>query len=334
MEPSPRNRYLLPAACVILFAAACAVFFAHQDGAVIPQPSEERSYAPAPAAMKDAAAFAESNAAEESDAGRFIIVVLPDTQFYSRKYPDIFANQTRWVASRRGEMSIAFVIQEGDITDTADSDAEWRNANASLSLLDGVVPYSLVPGNHDKPTAAYNRYFPPSRFSSEPWYGGNFSGGDNSYQVFSAGGSDYLVLNLEFCPGKETMAWGNRVLAENRGRKAIVVTHGYINEKTERSVHVCGDTQYIWDGLVVPNNNVFLVLCGHIHGVARRSDSVGARRVHQVLADFQDEPNGGNGWLRLMEFSPGEGKIYVKTYSPYLGTFKTDQRNQFTLDTD
>lgn len=40
--------------------------------------------------------------------------------------------------------------------------------------------------------------------------------------------------------------------------------------------------------------------------------------VHTLLADYQARTNGGNGWLRILEFVPPENKINVKTYSPWL----------------
>ena len=66
----------------------------------------------------------------------------------------------------------------------------------------------------------------------------------------------------------------------------------------------------------------------------RRSDIVEGNIIHQLLADYQDEANGGNGWLRILRFSPLDDKIYVSTYSPYLDSYKTDAENQFVLDFD
>jgi hypothetical protein len=53
--------------------------------------------------------------------------------------------------------------------------------------------------------------------------------------------------------------------------------------------------------------------------------------VHTILADFQSFTNGGNGWLRVLEFSPAANLFRVKTYSPVLGQWDTDATSQFTL---
>ena len=83
--------------------------------------------------------------------------------------------------------------------------------------------------------------------------------------------------------------------------------------------------------------NIFLVLCGHAHGESRRTDVVDGRAVHQLLANYQDRPNGGNGWLRILEFSKNETRasnlvIVVKTYSPYLNKYETDANSEFELE--
>src|SRR5207247_2172647 len=41
--------------------------------------------------------------------------------------------------------------------------------------------------------------------------------------------------------------------------------------------------------------------------------------------------NGGNGYLRIMQFSPSNNTINVKSYSSYTGLYLTDVGDQFTL---
>jgi hypothetical protein len=41
-----------------------------------------------------------------------------------------------------------------------------------------------------------------------------------------------------------------------------------------------------------------------------------------MLADYQDRASGGEGWLRILRFVPGDNKIYVQTYSPWLNQFR------------
>lgn len=263
----------------------------------------------------------------------FTIIVLPDTQYYSQSYPQIFTAQTQWIVDNVAARNIVFVTHEGDLVQTWNNTTQWARANTSMSLLDGVVPYGVSPGNHDLPTTYYNQYFPYTRYEDEPWYGGHRgTTNDTNYELFSAGGSDYIVLQLEFWPSSAVIAWADSVLKTHADRKAIITTHGFLGEDGSRNVHVMGSTQYIWDDLVVPNDNVYFVLCGHVHGEYARTDVVNGREVHQLLADYQDGPNGGNGLLRIMRFVPAEDKVYVQTYSPWLDQYETDSDSEFTLN--
>ena len=263
----------------------------------------------------------------------FTIIAMPDTQFYSETYPAIFTTQTQWIVANKTARNIAFVTHEGDIVQNAGVVTEWDRANTSMSLLDGVVPYGVLPGNHDQPTTLYNQYFPWTRYAPEPWYGGHYQDlNDNNFQLFSAGGLDFVIVHLVFCPPAGAVAWADGVLKAYPDRIGIVTTHGYLNGSAQRSVSSCASTQYLWDGLAVPNPNLHFMLSGHVSAESRRSDVLHGHPVHQMLADYQDRPQGGEGWLRILRFVPGEDKVHVTTYSPWLNRYETDADSQFSLD--
>ena len=126
-------------------------------------------------------------------------------------------------------------------------------------------------------------------------------------------------------------------------RKAIIATHLFLRDDGQRGGILNRTTDgtaatTVWNTLIVPNCNVFLVLNGHYPGEANRTDTTSTnaacptRAVHQLESDYQSRPNGGDGWLRYMTFKPSENKIYVYTYSPKLLQFETDPNSQFVLD--
>ncbi len=202
-----------------------------------------------------------------------------------------------------------------------------------MSLLDGVVPYGMGPGNHDEPTSLYNQYFPYTRYQGLPWYGGHYQNlNDDNYQLFSAGGMDFVIIHLDFCPSAAVLAWADSILKLYPNRIGMMTTHGYLGEGAARNVHVCGATQYIWDSLAVPNPNLHFMLSGHVSAEARRTDTLYGHPVFQMLADYQDRANGGEGWLRILRFVPAENKVYVQTYSPSLNRYESDADSEFTLD--
>ena len=194
----------------------------------------------------------------------------------------------------------------------------------------------------------YDLYFPVSRMSGYPWYGGylgqnQFSFTDpvnrqnkNRSSLFSAGGMDFVVIHLEYDMPTYAVAWADRVLKAFPNRKAIIATHLFLSDSGSRPTTVLNRTTdgtpaaTVWNNLIVPNCNVFLILNGHYPGEANRTDATPAnaacpgRAVHQLESDYQSRVNGGDGWLRYMTFKPSENKIYVYTYSPKLLQFETD----------
>ena len=276
----------------------------------------------------------------------FTVVALPDTQNYVERglYPEIFTAQTQWIADNIVAHNIVFVTHEGDVVDHADSTLEWDFAIESMALLHDVVPYGIAAGNHDQdfhlPLPAgetgtlYPVFFANTRFLAFPWYGGSFPGGTNwnSFQLISVAGVDLLFLHLEFCPRPEAVAWADTVLKAHPHRQAIITTHGFMLEDGERDVRHCGSMQYLWDALVQPHDNVFFVLCGHEKTEGRRTDDIEGRKIHQVLANYQSEKRGGNGYLRLLRFVPKENRVDVSTFSPFLGEFRKGPKSEFCLE--
>jgi hypothetical protein len=305
-------------------------------------------------------AMTSSSTADET----FTVVVLPDTQYYAARYPEILDAQTRWIRREREGTRIALVVHEGDIVDENTAE-QWERAASSLHELDGVVPYVLGAGNHDYSRQGgfigretlLNRYFPASGFAASPSFKGTFEPGrvENRYDVLDVPGGPWLVLSLEFGPRDVVLRWANEVVREHAALPTILVTHAYLAADGARYDHLrrldqrwnphryldpaipgaVNDGQEIWDKLVSRHDNIRFVLCGHeLDAGASRLTSrrPGGSVVHQILANYQMEPLGGGGYLRIMEFLPRHRRVVVRTYSPYLGQFKTDAGNEFALD--
>jgi hypothetical protein len=285
-------------------------------------------------------------------ASDFTVIALPDTQFYSRDRSPIFAAQTQWIVDNRNTMNIVHVAHLGDCVENGDSfTAEWDHAEAAMSLIEDPnttgllhgIPYGIAVGNHDQTpagdpagnsTTLYNTYFGESRFSGRTYYGGHFgSNNDNHYSLFSAGGMDFIVVYLEYDPAADpaVLVWADNVLKTHVGRRAIVVSHYLVEPGNPAPFGLQG--RAIYDALK-GNANLFLMLAGHRHGEGRRTDIFNGNAVHTVLSDYQGRTNGGDGWLRIMEFSPANNQIRVRTFSPTLNQFETDADSQFTLSYD
>ena len=293
----------------------------------------------------------------------FTMVVLPDTQYYSATYPEIFETQTQWIADHAD--SIAFVLHHGDITDN-NSEEQWQRAAKAMSIMDGKVPYAFVAGNHDLPgiaqnreTELFNKYFPYEKYSQTPNFGGAFEAGrmDNVWYTFKAGGKKWLVLCLEFGPRNKVLEWADTVIAEHPRHKIIMNTHAYMYSDDTRmgegddwlpqsygvgkatGADAVNDGEQMWEKLLSKYPNVMLALSGHVlHRGAGSLVSTGenGNKVYQMLANYQSwvdgSVKGGNGFLRILTIDPAKKRIDVKTYSPYTGTYKTELYQQFSFE--
>jgi 3',5'-cyclic AMP phosphodiesterase CpdA len=295
-------------------------------------------------------------------AGQFwTLIALPDTQVVVTSHPEILYAQTAWIAAQARTLNIEYVVHEGDITHNS-TDEQWDTADHAFRLLDQKVPYALAMGNHDYPgggwltsrdRSQFDARFPPSRLRWQPGLVETFEPDTvvNAAYALQAGGQPWLIFALEFGPRDAVLSWVDNVLRARPWSKAIVVTHAYLFADGTRFDHVnrtdqntnpheydhgqldgVNDGEEIWQKLIAPHPEIRLVLCGHVHAQARlTSPRPDGPPVHQLLADFQVEELGGAGYLRILTFL-SDGRVMVRTYSPFLDRFRTEPENQFVLD--
>lgn len=282
----------------------------------------------------------------QTNTAPFRLVVIPDTRAYIAQSSGatglMLDAQIRWVTAQADALNIAGVLHTGDITEH-NSAAEWTLAQSLLRL---PVPFALVPGDRDglagpvAQTDLFNTYFPYSEARTRPDFGDVFQTNrmDNCYHYFSAGGIDWLVLALEFIPRDEVLAWANRVVATHPERKVIVLTHAFVAEDDTWPLLSQYDREntplQMWEKFLRRHANIAFVISGHTEGdgLGRRID-VGdyGNKVVQLAANFSGQLNGGNGYLRILEFDPAQDRLRVQTFSPYLTAAKTDLENQFDV---
>jgi hypothetical protein len=89
------------------------------------------------------------------------------------------------------------------------------------------------------------------------------------------------------------------------------------------------DGQNIWDKLVKKYGNICLVCCGHADQGFRTVTGVHGNKVHEMLYNTQFFPNGGNGWLRLLEFLPDGQTVQARTFSTHLDEWDESAGNAF-----
>lgn len=316
--------------------------------------------------------FCQSRCAAEAkpiQEGSWTLAILPDTQVYSRAYPQHYEAQTRWIVDHAKSHNIKYVLHEGDITDNNVTE-QWDNAAKAMKLLDGKVPYAIVPGNHDYGpngnSADRTTMFTEERYfgvgspnSQQPSLGGFFEPDSttNSYHTFEANGRKWLVIGLEWAPRDEVVAWADKIATAHPDHAIILVTHAYMynddtrydwatkGSKQSWNPHKYGvaklagetvnDGEELWRKLVSKHPNFRFVFNGHVlkDGTGRlTSTGQHGNTVHQILANYQFKKEGGQGDMRLLEFLQDGKTVEVRTYSPVLDRYDTAEDQEFKLE--
>ncbi|MDQ0574450.1 metallophosphoesterase [Agromyces albus] len=317
----------------------------------------------------------------------FSIAHFTDTQYISEGaveqetpeeravWESAYSGIVDWIAENAESRKIAYVAHTGDIiennirkpvTDAQAQQAigEFEVSSAQQAVLDAAgVPNGVVAGNHDNqsgtengPEAIFNRYYGPDRYAAAAagWqqaeYGGPWRDGDNQnhYDLFSAGGLDFVVVGLSYGVTREEAEWAGGIFAQFPDRNGILLSHDYLAPSTQpdgrNASFSAPDGSMLYNTVVEKNANVFLILAGHEHGVGTNVKArVGEvdRGVVELLADYQFytvsadrlglteiggyQPDAqlqfGASFFRLLQIDVDRGIMNVDTYSPLLDEF-------------
>lgn len=265
-----------------------------------------------------------------------------DTQYYTRfeDLHDFYYRINQYAVSEYNSGNIGYCVHTGDLIDRANQGdeiaiTEYKTASKAQDILDSAnVPNGVVSGNHDiNHTAAnysyYYKFFGEKRYKDFDWYGGSLNNNMHHYDLVSLGAYDFVFLYIgTYMEDKEdTIAWANSVCQMYPTRNVVICTHEYILPSGQYSGK---RAEIIWDKIVVPNENVVMILCGHNSGVCDQLHRVGDsdRYVLEILADYQFAELGvgpqhvlnnctcdGEGYVRLMTFNDAK-QLISTTYSP------------------
>ena len=276
-------------------------------------------------------------------AEKFTVAVFGDTQNYcDYRYQktsnppfvfnqaDTFYRQMDWLAenSVSNGGSISFAVHVGDVVQNYGTQpVEWEVADKAFSILDGKLPYAVVPGNHDYDKTYkskdgkfnvidggtnWNKYLGPksSHFKNQKSYGGSYNNGMNTWSVFKAGNREFLHIGLEVEPSNDAIAWAQKVTDSHKGMPTILTEHeylGYEDDKTEPGIAMrlddgyrhdwdSNNAQQLWEKFIAKNDQIFIVLCGHNWSFDRKGEEAENARtdlnnygnkVYQLLSCYQ-----------------------------------------------
>lgn len=238
---------------------------------------------------------------------------------------------------------------------------QWRAIDRSISRLDNKVQYVLAAGNHDfgyksveNRHTNYDLHITADRNAlnekilKEYFY--NEAGmptlANALFEFKDPNGIPYLFLNLEFAPRNEVVEWAAKAIGQPqyKDHRVVVLTHSYMNSRNERIVRenyplTNGNYgQSLWEKLVNPSSNIAMVIAGHIgapddqkaHIAFKQEKKSDGKMVTQMVFNAQAlgggwHGNGGDGWLRYLEFLPDGVTVKVKTFSPFFAMSPSTQ---------
>lgn len=275
----------------------------------------------------------------------YSIAFLPDTQYAVKNYPDAFVSIYDYLLENKDEKNIQYVISLGDMTDGSTT-AEWDLVKRQTERLNGIIPYTVLRGNHDTALGIDATFADPEGYYySYVKENGGFmdeSSVVNTYHLFEVGKTKYVIVVLDYNPSDEVLAWADGILETYSDRRAIITTHHYLASNLSRGVPDDSTTantgENIWNKMIRKHANVAMVVCGHWGNdqVLYRTDiGDSGNTVHQLLFDAQIAENNayGFGMVAIMHFSEDGENISIEYYSTYREMYFRED-NYITLSYD
>lgn len=239
-------------------------------------------------------------------------------------------------------------LYEGRNNGNQTSRQQWESVSRAFRRLDHVYPYVVTTGNHDygkesaeNRNSEFSKYFYPERnpllrktlVATAANAFGIQSLENAAYEFSDKVWGDLLVVVLEFLPRDEVIDWAGKLISSERyaGHKVILLTHSFLDTKgdlievSKYKIEPRNEAPQVLEKLIKPSKNIKLVICGHsgdpeTMSAFRSENNAEGKPVHIMMFNPQAisgwNGNGGDGWLRILEFK-GDGKtIKARTYSP------------------
>ena len=264
----------------------------------------------------------------------FTIAIAPDVQMETSD--SRLENRLTWLVENRKDLNLKLLLLSGDMMNFND-EAQYAHQSAALKVLDRAgVPYVACIGNHDsaavkvdggsaapgnvnsnlRNTARFNTFFPTTRFKL---LAGTFEANkiDNAYHVFTAGGLNWLVINLELWARTSAVDWAKSVVAKYPDHNVIFLTHAHLNADSSIQQNNGGygdnSSQYVFDQAMKPYANVRMVFSGHVGTQGYRTDTgTNGNTIYQFLQCYHDKTDNPT---RLLQIDTRNGTIKTWVYN-------------------
>ncbi len=280
----------------------------------------------------------------------YSLAFLPDIQYTTDHFPKKLPYAFDWLIENKDKKNIRYFIGLGDMTDHS-KNHEWKLINDQYKRLDGVIDYSLIRGNHDGASL-----FDSTHNSVTPYYkhvqknGGMMKEKSviNTYLFFEVGEVKYMIINLDFGATDDVLSWVDSILEANPDRRAIIVTHGFMNRdgtplsrddyaSPNKYNEAWNSGDDMWEKCFKKHANVQMIVSGHIHSddiICTEVKGDNGNIVYQILMDMQstDDDLAGAGFLCMMHFTEDGNHARVECYSSFYKKYFRGANNAIKLN--
>lgn len=245
-----------------------------------------------------------------------------------------------WIKNNVESKKIQFVMGLGDLTENQ-NDTEYSHAKENIKMLDGIVPYSLIRGNHENRDEKFTTYFNYTEYTSNIKAQYRKSSLNNVCFEVKVGEIDYLIFGLDYGPSDPVLQWAGKIIEENPNHNVIITTHAYLYRDgttidanspqdqaapTKTSPRGDNDGDHMWEKLIKKYENIVLVISGHDPSndiVVTQTKGDHGNVVTQMLIDPQgmDSNIGPTGMVAMLYFSEGGKKVEVEYYSTLMNKY-------------
>ena len=263
-------------------------------------------------------------------------------------------SRQQWEAISRGlarlDGSLPYIVCQG---------------NHDLGYIAAEYRYSMMP---DYIYPERNTAFEKTLVSTGANYEGIHTMENSAFEFHDKAWGNLLIISFEFAPRDEALDWAKGLIESDRfkNHRVIILTHSFLATNGERIVNEGYKltprnwAQAVWDKLIYPSKNIKMVLCGHTGNPPKIKDgekvdyqmttcyrvdkAVDGHEVVQMMFNSQNgdgswNGNGGDCWLRILEFKPDGKTIGIRTFSPLFAlsrltkhlAWRTDAYDQYSI---
>lgn len=291
---------------------------------------------------------------EEDDPSSIFIAVFGDIQYYTNSdYIHLYQESVDWIrmVSDEGKY-FNCILHTGDITQ-GNSKGQYSCFYEATVDVAKKIPYFSMIGNHDytwnegnnitdRSSTHFNEYvkFPLSKQKVVAWFEKGRM--ENIVVENSIYGHRFDLLILEFGPREEVVEWADAYVKSHPEHNFILMNHEYLEKGGgRRTRNITAETQFaneqiitpeqLWNNLIKCNDNIRLVLCGHVGGLYALTIDANdyGREIPQIQHNIQSPDYRYDNWLMLWEFPIESDSANVCIYNTRTSQYYNDQEILF-----